>query len=192
MRTRIVPPPFAFVSPYATAPTPTNQLFFAQGESTKEPKPNLFSSRVRSFVPRTEYFPITMHYSPLSRTSLRKATPLVLRRSRQLVHDLLQQQPSVGARGYSSPARRSARRGRPTRKQSRFSSQAVVPGESLAASQSTSSSGANSSLNAAATEQQLSWQAIRALFVASAVPMVGFGFMDNLVSRYCLRVYCVH
>ena len=31
-------------------------------------------------------------------------------------------------------------------------------------------------------EAQLSWQAIRALFVASAVPMVGFGFMDNLVS----------
>lgn len=64
-----------------------------------------------------------------------------------------------------------------------FSSQAVMNAE---ASSSTSASvpayGSHYNPSNSTEKVVLSWQSMRALFVASAVPMVGFGFMDNLVS----------
>lgn len=68
----------------------------------------------------------------------------------------------------------------------RFCSQAAQADAAGTSSSTTRSAGSSSSSVTADLEStakhDLSWQAVKALFVASAVPMVGFGFMDNLVS----------
>jgi hypothetical protein len=63
----------------------------------------------------------------------------------------------------------------------RYSSRLVRRSPKRARAKSSTLSTGGSAAATAAESKQISWQALRALFVASAVPMVGFGFMDNLV-----------